>query len=98
MKLTSPEKPAANGRKSAATNGVKSRANGVKTRNGGQGIDHEAFMRQFLNTLGELSDGNFSSPLPSDWTGLEGRVADRFNQFAGRMENFNKSLLRLRRQ
>ena len=64
----------------------------------GYSLNNEAFMKQLLITLGELSDGDFSVRLPSDWIGLEGRVADRLNQFANRMENFNKSLLRLRRQ
>jgi HAMP domain-containing protein/CheY-like chemotaxis protein len=56
------------------------------------------FMRGLLAVLGELGGGDFSARLPSDWTGLEGRVADRVNEIANRMENFNKSLLRLRYQ
>jgi HAMP domain-containing protein/CheY-like chemotaxis protein/signal transduction histidine kinase len=64
----------------------------------GLGLDNGNFMRQLLTTLGDFGDGDFSARLPSDWTGLEGRVADRVNQIASRMENFNTSLLRLRRQ
>ena len=45
--------------------------------NGGLNTAHEDFMRQLLNTLGDLSDGDFSVRLPSDLLGLEGRVADR---------------------
>jgi HAMP domain-containing protein/CheY-like chemotaxis protein/signal transduction histidine kinase len=56
------------------------------------------FMKGLLVVLGDLGDGDFSARLPSDWTGLEGRVADRVNEIANRMENFNKSLLRLRYQ
>ena len=56
------------------------------------------FMKGLLMVLGELGDGDFSARLPSDWTGLEGRVADRVNLIASRLENFNKSLLRLRYQ
>ena len=56
------------------------------------------FMKQLLDTLGDLGDGDFSARLPSEWLGLEGRVADRINEIASRMENFNTSLLRLRRQ
>ena len=56
------------------------------------------FMKGLLAVLGELGDGDFSARLPSDWTGLQGRVADRINLIANRMENFNKSLLRLRYQ
>src|SRR5450755_43676 len=62
------------------------------------GLDNGIFMRQLLATLGDFGDGKFSARLPSDWTGLEGRVADKINQIASRMENFNTSLLRLRRQ
>ena len=56
------------------------------------------FMKQLLDTLGDLGAGDFSARLPSEWLGLEGRVADRINEIASRMENFNTSLLRLRRQ
>src|SRR5271170_3340444 len=97
MKLAHAEKAGANGTKSIS-NGAKSKSHEIKARNNGVLLDHEAFMRQFLNTLGELSDGDFSVRLPSDWIGLEGRVADRVNQIADRMENFNKSLLELRHQ
>ncbi len=60
--------------------------------------DNAQFMRQLLVALGELEDGDFSVRLPSDWTDLEGRVADRVNGIARRLENSNTILLRLRRQ
>ena len=64
----------------------------------GSNSNNNDFMRGLLAVLGELGNGDFSARLPSDWTGLEGRVADRVNEIANRMENFNKNLLRLRYQ
>ena len=55
-------------------------------------------MKQLITVLNGLRDGNFSSRLPADWSGLEGRVADTFNHISARMENFNTSLVRMRRQ
>ncbi len=57
-----------------------------------------AFMKQLVVALGALRDGDFTVRLPSDWTGLEGRVAGDLNAISGRMERFNTILLRLRRQ
>jgi len=54
------------------------------------------FKRQLLATLGAMRDGDFSARLPSDWTGLDGKVADTVNQIASRMERSNVNLLRLR--
>ncbi|HEY1172203.1 MAG TPA: HAMP domain-containing protein [Verrucomicrobiae bacterium] len=56
------------------------------------------FMKQLLAMLNAVEDGDFSARLPSDLTGLEGKVADRFNTIAARLERFNQNLLRLRRQ
>jgi len=61
-------------------------------------LDNAAFMKQLIATLGALEDGDFSARLPSDWVGLEGRVALSLNGVASRMERFNKNLLRLRQQ
>src|SRR5438046_10315175 len=54
------------------------------------------FKKQLLATLGAVRDGDFSARLPSDWTGLDGKVADAVNQIASRMERANANLLRLR--
>jgi HAMP domain-containing protein/signal transduction histidine kinase/DNA-binding response OmpR family regulator len=48
--------------------------------------------------LSAVREGDFSARLPSDWTGLEGRVADELNIITARMERFNSSLIRLRHQ
>ena len=60
--------------------------------------NHEVFVKQLITVLNGLRDGNFTTRLPADWTGLEGRVADTFNDISARMENFNTSLVRMRRQ
>ena len=60
--------------------------------------NHEVFVKQLITVLNGFRDGDFTTRLPSDWTGLEGRVAESVNEIASRMENFNTSLLRLRRQ
>ncbi len=79
-------------------NAIMKNANAAKPVLDDFNSDNGDFMKGLLTVLGELGDGDFSARLPSDWTGLEGRVADRVNEIANRMENFNKSLLRLRYQ
>src|SRR5690242_3266590 len=45
-----------------------------------------------------MHQGDFSVRLPSDWTGLDGKIADIFNEMVGRMERFGDSLVRLRNE
>ena len=75
---------------------VKSRAktNGVHPPK----ANEDAFMKELLQALDAVVEGDFSSRMQSDWTGLHGKVAERLNQISARMERFNTSLLRLRRQ
>ena len=54
------------------------------------------FKRQLLAALAEMRHGNFSVRLPSDWIGLEGKVADTVNALFARNERFNTNLRRLR--
>jgi len=60
------------------------------------GDDH--FKRQLLATLNALRDGNFSTRMPGDLTGLDGKIADAFNQVVGRIDRFGTSLNRLRNE
>ena len=53
-------------------------------------------MKQLVVALDAVRDGDFTSHLPSNWTGLEGKVADSLNVIATRMQRFNTGLLRLR--
>ena len=86
-RIASPSRNASAKKKSAPLNGSRDLVR-----------EHEAFMKQLLVTLDALQDGDFSVRLPSDWTGLEGKVAERLNGMSTRMERFNSSLQRLRRQ
>jgi len=56
------------------------------------------FSRDLLSALNAMRDGDFTARLPSDWVGVEGKIAESVNLIAARMERFNTSLLRLRRQ
>src|SRR5688572_3777950 len=60
-------------------------------------LSHEEFMKQLVVALDAVKDGDFTMHLPSNWTGLEGKVADSLNSIATRMQRFNHGLLRLRR-
>jgi HAMP domain-containing protein/CheY-like chemotaxis protein/signal transduction histidine kinase len=62
----------------------------------GNGLAEDVFKRQLLATLVALRDGNFSARMPGDLTGLDGKIADTFNDVVGRMERFGNSLNRLR--
>src|SRR5271155_2012132 len=66
--------------------------------NGRSNLGYGRFMRQLLKILGDFVEGDFSGRLPSDWTSLEGRVAENINRIASRMEFFNSGLLELRHQ
>jgi HAMP domain-containing protein len=61
-----------------------------------EALDDAEFKRQLLGALTSMRDGNFSVRLPSDWVGLDGKVADTVNAIASRMERFNTGLLRHR--
>ena len=37
-------------------------------------------LREVLKALRAMRDGDFSVRLPSDWTGLTGKIADTFNE------------------
>src|SRR5688572_7391087 len=47
-----------------------------------QSVPPEVFYRQLLDGLTELRAGNFDARLPNDLLGLEGRIADIFNDLA----------------
>ena len=46
----------------------------------GNGPGADAQMRQILGALMALRDGDFTARLPAHWTGVEGRIAEAFNQ------------------
>ncbi|MGA2871108.1 MAG: HAMP domain-containing protein, partial [Verrucomicrobiota bacterium] len=63
-------------------------------------INHngEEFKSRLLRTLTSLNDGNFSVRLPSNLDGLDGKVADAFNEIIGRLERYGDDLFRLRKE
>jgi HAMP domain-containing protein/CheY-like chemotaxis protein/signal transduction histidine kinase len=61
-------------------------------------LDEDDFKRQLLARLSSLIEGDFSARLPSDLTGLDGKLADTFNQVAARMERFGENVSRLRNE
>jgi HAMP domain-containing protein/DNA-binding response OmpR family regulator/GAF domain-containing protein len=70
----------------------------ARSRGNGQGFVDESFKRQLLSAFTMLKDGDFSARLPSDIIGLDGKLADTFNEVAGRMEHFDENLTRLRNE
>src|SRR5438046_10594072 len=67
-------------------------ANGARF-NGENQID----LKQFLNALITFKRGNFSVRLPADWTGLDGKVADTFNEVIAINERMSRELERIGR-
>jgi hypothetical protein len=49
-------------------------------------------MRRLLSCLTAVQKGNFSVRLPSDWDGLEGKIADQFNDIVASSERMAKEL------
>ncbi|HKC49161.1 MAG TPA: HAMP domain-containing protein, partial [Myxococcota bacterium] len=48
--------------------------------NGAALAESQANLRELLRGLEAVRDGDFSVRMPADWTGLEGKIADRFNE------------------
>src|SRR2546422_874260 len=53
--------------------------------------------RQLLAALQDLKDGSFDVRLPKDWIGLDGKIADTFNDVVARNHRMSRELERLRR-
>jgi methyl-accepting chemotaxis protein len=60
--------------------------------------DGDDFKRQLLTVMASINGGDFSARLPADLTGMDGKLADVFNQVATRMEFFGKNVSRLRNE
>ena len=52
---------------------------------------------QLLTALHSLRDGDFSARLPSDWTGVLGKIADAFNDIASANDRMARELERVGR-
>src|SRR5271167_816694 len=55
----------------------------------------EARSRQILKAFVAFRDGDFSSRLPADWPGIDGRIAETFNQTIVREESITREVRRL---
>jgi methyl-accepting chemotaxis protein len=53
--------------------------------------------RQLLSVLTQLKRGDFSARLPEHWTGLDGKIADAFNDVVELNERMSRELERLSR-
>src|SRR6476646_9418626 len=69
----------------ASTNG--SRDNGRDTR--------ESQQRQILTALVAFRDGDFSVRLPADWGGIDGSIADAFNQTIAQEDRIAREISRV---
>src|ERR1700722_12261757 len=70
----------------------------VSLRTNGAIPEGDDFKKRLLTTLASLNEGDFSVRLPGDLTGLDGKLADTFNQLAARMERFGENISRLRNE
>jgi len=57
--------------------------------------DVSAELRAVLAGLQAVRDGNFSVRLPGDWTGLEGKIADTFNEIVAANQKMAQELKRV---
>ena len=51
--------------------------------------------RALLRALQAVADGDFSVRLPGDWTGLDGKIADRFNDIVAANQQMAQELARV---
>src|SRR6266478_158719 len=64
--------------------------------NGGSDSHQQVFdLRRLLNVLAAARNGDFSVRLPPDWTGLEGKIADAFNDIMMANESMARELKRV---
>ena len=66
--------------KPAAKNGTAAK-NGAGPRNGS--ADPEHVKRQFLSALRAVTRGDFTAKLPTSWDGIDGDIAEAFNEMVG---------------
>src|SRR6266487_3466149 len=52
-------------------------------------------LRVLLSGLQAMRDGDFSVRLPGDWTGLEGKIADTFNEIVATNQKMAQELQRV---
>ena len=55
----------------------------------------EARSRQLLTAMAAFRDGDFSVRLPNDWTGLDARLAEAFNQALSQEQRISTEVARI---
>src|ERR1700677_1846735 len=68
---------------------------GVSPARGQREDSSEARSRQILKAFVAFRDGDFSARLPADWPGIDGRIAETFNQTIVREESITREVRRL---
>src|SRR5580693_3884803 len=79
---------------SAATNGNGDAEKGVDARNRMREAA-DSHSRQILAGILAFRDGNFGVRLPTNWIGIDGRIAEAFNQTIDHEEFISKEIARL---
>ncbi|MBO0743313.1 MAG: hypothetical protein J2P51_18080, partial [Hyphomicrobiaceae bacterium] len=64
-------------------------------RDAGEHYDPNGFPRQLLSALLAFRDGNFDARLPTGLAGLEGRLADAFNEIAALADRRSRDVARV---
>src|SRR6516162_7675409 len=73
-----------------------STADGMESENPTNGRNsRDASLRQILRAMVAFREGDFSVRLPTDWSGLEGRVAEAFNQTIAQEERIAQEISRV---
>src|SRR5689334_10213486 len=60
-------------------------------------IDETLDKKLLLNALTEVRNGDFSVRLPTEWVGINGKIADRFNEIVELNEMLARKLERIRK-
>ena len=77
--------------KPAAASGASPEANGASETSTASALD----TRSLLRALQAMRDGDFTVRLPGDWTGLDGKVADTFNEIVAANQHMAHELERV---
>jgi len=64
----------------------------------GRGDEHGPEVRELLRAMQAVSEGDFSVHLPSDWSGLYGKLADAFNEIVFSNRKMAEELARVGQQ
>src|SRR5690349_15513403 len=51
--------------------------------------------RELLRVLQAVRDGDFSVRLPGDWTGIDGKIADTFNEIVAMNQHISREVERV---